>query len=166
MPLRFGPRIALIAAMDEHRAIGRANALPWHLPADLAHFRSLTLDKPILMGRRTWESLPGPLVRRRHLILSRDPHYRVAGAEVFGSLKEALAAVWEPELMVIGGASVYAQTLPLADALYLTLVHTRVEGDAYFPPWDPSQWREVGRIERPADDRNPFALTFLDLVRS
>ncbi|QIK38006.1 dihydrofolate reductase [Caldichromatium japonicum] len=159
------PRIALIAALDEAGAIGRANTLPWHLPADLAHFRSLTLDKPILMGRRTWESLPGLLPCRRHLIISRDPSYRVPGAEVFGSIAEAIAATAAPELMVIGGAMIYAQTLPLAQALYLTLVHTRVEGDVYFPPWDPAQWREVRRSEHPADAYNRYAMTFVELVR-
>ncbi len=164
MPMQ-SPRIALIAAMDEAGAIGCANALPWHLPADLARFRSLTLDKPILMGRRTWESLPGLLPRRRHLIVSRDRAYPAPGAEVFGSVEEAIAAVEAPELMVIGGAMIYAQTLPLADALYLTLVHTRSAGDVYFPPWDPADWRELGRLEHPADVRNCFAMTFIDLAR-
>ena len=159
------PIIALVAAMDEARTIGRDNALPWHLPADLAHFKTLTLDKPILMGRRTWESLPGLLPRRRHLVVSRDPDYRAEGCEVFGSLEAAIDAVDEPELMIVGGASIYAQALPLADRLHLTIVQTQVAGDAWFPSWNPSEWREVARVERPADERNAFTMTFVDLER-
>lgn len=159
------PVIALVAAMDEARTIGRDNALPWRLPADLAHFKTLTLDRPILMGRRTWESLPGLLPRRRHLVVSRDPGYRAEGCEVFGSLEAAIVAVDEPELMIVGGASIYAQSLPLADQLHLTIVRTQVAGDAWFPAWNPSEWREVARVERPADERNAFAMTFLDLMR-
>ncbi|MCK7581776.1 MAG: dihydrofolate reductase [Chromatiales bacterium] len=151
--------------MDESRTIGRDNALPWHLPADLAHFKALTLDKPILMGRRTWESLPGLLPRRRHLVVSRDPGYRAEGCEVFGSLEAAIAAVDEPELRIVGGASIYAQSLPLADRLHLTIVRTQVAGDVRFPAWDPAEWREVARVEHPADERNVFAMTFMDLVR-
>ncbi|QGU31673.1 dihydrofolate reductase [Thermochromatium tepidum] len=159
------PLIALVAAMDLECTIGRDNALPWHLPADLAHFKALTLDKPILMGRKTWESLPGRLPRRRHLILSRDPGYSAPGCEVFGSLEAAIAAVAEPELMIIGGASIYAQSLPLADRLHLTIVQTRVAGDARFPAWDPGEWQEVARLQRPADEYNRFDMTFVDLVR-
>jgi dihydrofolate reductase len=159
------PVITLVAAMDEARAIGRDNALPWHLPADLAHFKTLTLDKPILMGRKTWESLPGLLPRRRHLVVSRDPGYRAEGCEVFGSLEAAIAAADEPELMIVGGASIYAQSLPLARRLQLTIVRTQVAGDAWFPAWNPAEWREVARVERPTDERNAFDMTFVDLVR-
>lgn len=159
------PVIALVAAMDDAGTIGRDNALPWHLPADLAHFKALTLDKPILMGRKTWESLPGLLPRRRHLVVSRDPGYRAEGCEVFGSLEAAIASVDGPELMIVGGALLYAQALPLADRLHLTIVRTQVAGDVRFPAWDPSEWREVARAERPADERNVFDMTFVDLVR-
>ena len=159
------PVIALVAAMDEAGVIGRDNALPWHLPADLAHFKALTLDKPILMGRKTWESLPGRLPRRRHLVVSRAPGYHAEGCEVFGSLDAAIAAVEEPELMIVGGAAIYAQSLPLADRLHLTLVRTRVAGDVRFPTWNPAEWREVARVERPADERNVFDMTFVDLIR-
>ncbi|MGQ9660251.1 MAG: dihydrofolate reductase [Thermochromatium sp.] len=159
------PIIALVAAMDEGRTIGRDKALPWHLPADLARFKALTLDKPILMGRRTWESLPGLLPRRRHLVVSRDPGYRAEGGEVFGSLEAAIASVDAPELMIIGGATLYAQALPLADRLHLTIVRTRVVGDVRFPDWDPTEWRELARSEHLADARNVFDMTFVDLVR-
>lgn len=162
-----GSIVALIAAVAENGVIGRANRLPWHLPADLAHFKRLTLDKPILMGRRTWESLPGVLPRRRHVVLSRDPGYRVEGGVLVHSLDEAIAAAGAaPELMVIGGAALYAEALPRAERLYLTLVHARVEGDAYFPAWDPVDWIETSRGEYPADERNPIALTFLNLERA
>lgn len=146
--------------------IGRDNRLPWHLPADLAHFKALTLDRTILMGRRTWESLPGLLPRRRHLVLSRDPGFAPVGCEVVASLDEAIARAGSaPELMIIGGASLYAQTLPRADRLYLTLVHAEMAGDAHFPPWNPDDWLEVARVERPADARNAHAMSFLELHR-
>jgi dihydrofolate reductase len=160
------PLLCLIAAVADKGVIGRGNALPWHLPADLAHFKRLTLDKPILMGRRTWESLPGLLPGRRHLVLTRNPHYRAPGATLVGSVDSAIAAAaGSAELMVVGGAELYAETLPRADRLYLTLVHAEIEGDARFPDWDPSDWQEIERTERPADGRNPIALSFLTLER-
>lgn len=160
------PALVLVAAVADNGVIGRDNRLPWHLPADLAHFRRLTLDRPILMGRRTWESLPGPLARRRHLVLSRDPDFRAAGATVVPSLDAALAAAGSvAELMVIGGASLYAAALPLARRLQLTLVHAEIPGDVRFPPWDPADWRELARATHPVDDRHAFAMTFLTLER-
>ncbi|SDX78463.1 dihydrofolate reductase [Allochromatium warmingii] len=159
------PQLALVAALDRARVIGRDKQLPWHLPADLAQFKALTLDKPILMGRRTWESLPGLLPRRRHLVISRDPHYQADGCDVFNSLDAALAAVAGAEVMVIGGASLYAQTLPLAKRLYLTLVQTTVAGDTYFPEWNPADWREIKCVDYPADARNAFAMRFVELER-
>jgi dihydrofolate reductase len=160
------PSLSLIAAMAENRVIGRGNALPWRLPADLAHFKRLTLGKPIVMGRRTWESLPGLLPQRRHVVVTRDPAYEAPGAQVVHSIDEALdAASDSPEIMVIGGADLYRQTLPGAGRLYLTQVHARVDGDAFFPDFDPADWREVGRSERPADAANPFDLSFVTLVR-
>ncbi len=160
------PNLALIAAVADNGVIGRANRLPWHLPADLAHFKRLTLDKPILMGRHTWESLPGLLPRRRHIVLTRDPHYRAEGCTLVRSLDEAIAAARPADaLFIVGGAALYAEALPLAERLYLTLVHARIEGDAHFPPWDPADWIEAGRIEHPADGRNPIPMTFLTLDR-
>ena len=160
------PLLCLVVAVADNAVIGRANALPWHLPADLAHFRQLTLDKTILMGRRTWESLAGPLPRRRHLVLTRDPAFRAAGGTPVGSLAEALAAAaGEAQLMIVGGASLYAQTLPQADRLYLTQIHAQIVGDTRVPPWAPADWQEVARLTRPADDRNPIPMTFLELHR-
>jgi dihydrofolate reductase len=162
-----GPEIALIAAVADNGVIGQGNALPWHLPADLAHFKRLTLDKPILMGRRTWESLPGLLPRRRHIVLTRDPLYRADGCTLVGSVEAAIAAAGDvPELCVVGGADLYAQTLPLAARLYLTRVHVQPDGDTRFPQWDPREWQELARTEHPADAKNPIAMTFLTLVRA
>ncbi|NCA87577.1 MAG: dihydrofolate reductase [Gammaproteobacteria bacterium] len=162
------PLIALIAALAENRVIGRANRLPWHLPADLAHFKRLTLDKPILMGRRTWESLPGLLPRRRHIVITANPAYRALGCELASSPAAALALVQdEPEVLVIGGEMLYRTFLPAAGRLYLTLVATRIEdGDAFFPPWEPGEWVETGRETRARDEGNPFDLTFLRLDRA
>ena len=160
------PLLCLVAAVADNGVIGRGNALPWHLPADLAHFRRLTLDKTILMGRRTWDSLPGPLPRRRHLVLTRDPAFQSAGATPVGSLAEAIAAAMgEAQLMIVGGASVYAQALPQADWLYLTRVHARPVGDTWFPAWAPAAWQEVARRSHAADGRNSIPMTFLELHR-
>jgi dihydrofolate reductase len=152
--------------MAENRVIGRGNRLPWHLPADLAHFKRLTLDKPIVMGRRTWESLPGLLPRRRHIVVTANAGYRAEGALVVTSLEAAVeAATGEPELMVVGGAQLYRSVLPMARRLYLTLVHAAVEGDTVFPEWDPACWRETTRTEHPGDERNAYSLSFLTFER-
>lgn len=162
------PHICIVAALAENRAIGRGNRLPWHLPADLAHFKRLTLDKPIVMGRGTWESLPNLLPRRRHIVVTRQPGYSAEGCIVVGSPEAALStAAGEPELMVIGGAALYRHMLPMARRMYLTLVKTQVDGgDAFFPEWDSACWGEIEREDRPRDGRNPFDLSFVTLVRT
>ncbi len=166
-PATSHPMTSLVAAVAENGVIGCDNRLPWHLSADLAHFKRLTLDKPIVMGRRTFESLPGLLPRRRHIVLSRDPKFRPAGAVAVGSLEEALVAAGDvPEVMIVGGAGVFARTLPGARRLYLTLVHARVEGDTHFPSWDPNDWREIERGGHAADARNDYAMTFLTYERA
>ena len=160
------PLLCLVVAIADNGVIGRGNTLPWSLPADLAHFRRLTLDHTIVMGRRTWESLPGPLPRRRHLVLTHDPAFQAAGCTPVGSLDAAIAAAaGEARLMIVGGASLYAEALPRADRLYLTQVHAQIAGDTRFPPWEPAAWREVSREERPADERNAIPMTFLELQR-
>ncbi len=159
--------VSLIWAMADNRIIGIDNRLPWKLPADMQWFRRNTLGKPIVMGRLTFESFGArPLPGRRNLIVSRNPDYAAEGAEVFSSLEAALAATAEDdEVMVIGGASLYAQALPLADRLYMTLVHTEAEGDAHFPDFDRGQWREVERTEHDADEKNPHPCSFVVLER-
>lgn len=161
------PRVALIAALAENRVIGRANQLPWHLPADLAHFKRRTLDKTIIMGRRTWESLPGLLPRRRHIVVTRNPGYQAPGCLLAPTPEAALAiARGEQEIMVIGGEALYRALLPRAGRLYLTLVDTRIEdGDAFFPPWAAAEWREIEREEWAKDEANPFNLSFVSLER-
>jgi len=155
-------KIALIWAMAEDGIIGVDNGLPWKLPADMQWFRRHTLGKPIVMGRRTFESFGSrPLPQRLNIVISRDPQYRAEGATVVGDIDQALVVAGEvEEVMVIGGASLYAQTLPLADRLYVTRVHSKVTGDTRFPAVDWSRWREVAREERPADEKNAHALSF------
>lgn len=162
------PTLTLIAAMARNRVIGIANRLPWHLPADLQHFKAATLGKPMIMGRKTWESLPGLLPGRPHIVVSRDPGYVAEGAQVAHSLEAAirLAAGNADEVMVIGGAHLYAQALPLADRLCLTLVDAEPEGDAWFPEFDQADWQLESREDHPADERNRYAYSFLSYRRS
>ena len=160
--------LSLIAALARNGAIGRDNDLPWRLPDDLRRFKALTLGKPVLMGRRTAESLGRALPGRRNLVLTRGGHVPFAGMEAVGSLDAALAAAADaPELCVIGGADVFAATLPLATRLHLTWVDTVVDGAGvvFFPPLDLAPWREVARESHPADDRHAFAFTFVDYAR-
>lgn len=161
------PVLSLVVAVADNDVIGRGGGLPWHLPADLRRFRALTMGKPMLMGRRTWESLPGLLPGRRHIVLTRTPGYEAPGCTVVGSLEEALETAGDaPELMVIGGAGLFAETLPRARRIHLTRVHASVDGDTFFPRYDPAQWRETAREHREADERNPYACTFITLERA
>ena len=158
--------LALIAALDRNGLIGRDNALPWHLPADLQHFKRTTLGKPIVMGRKTWESLGRPLPGRHNIVLTRDPGYTAEGATVVTSVDAALAAAGDvDEVMVIGGAALYATLLPRADRLYLTRIDAAFEGDAWFPEVDPGDWREVAREAHAPDERNAHAYSFITLER-
>ncbi|WP_240126772.1 dihydrofolate reductase [Thermomonas alba] len=161
-------RISLIAALDRNRAIGRGNALPWHLPDDLKRFKALTLGKPVLMGRHTAESLGRPLPGRRNLVLTRGGQAPCPGMQAVASLEQALALVVSEgggELCVIGGGQVYALALPQATHLHLTHVETVVEGaDAFFPPLPPGRWREVRRVLHPVDAKHPLAFSFVDYV--
>ena len=159
--------VALVAALDRHGAIGRGNALPWHLPADLKRFKALTLGHPVLMGRRTAEAIGRPLPGRRNLVLTRGASAPFAGVELVHSMDEALAALGETgELMVIGGGEVYALALPHATRLLLTHVDTVVAGaDAFFPDWDRAGWNVLAREAHPADARHAFAFEFVDYAR-
>lgn len=159
--------LSLIWAMADNRVIGIDNRLPWKLPADMQWFRQNTLGKPIIMGRLTFESFGArPLPGRRNIIISRNPTYAADGIETYPSLEEALNATQDDdETMVIGGMSIYQQALPLADRLYMTLVHAQVEGDAWFPEFDLHQWRETERRDFPADENNPYPYSFVVLNR-
>ncbi len=158
--------ISLIAAMGEGRVIGIENRLPWHLPADLKHFRRLTLGKPILMGRKTFDSIGKPLPGRVNIVVSQDRGFHPEGVTVARSIDEAIAAAGDAdELMVIGGASFYEQLLPRAQRVYLTEIHHRFEGDAFFPAVNAAAWRETAREEHAADENNPYAHGFVVLER-
>ena len=159
-------QIAIIAAMDENRVIGKENRLPWRLPADLRHFRRLTLGKPVIMGRKTYESLGKPLPERRNIVVTRNRRYLAEGCTIVHSLEEALGqTAGAPEVMIIGGETLYAAALPRAHRLYLTLVHQVFTGDVSFPEFDLSRWREVEREDHEPDERNPVAYSFLTLDR-
>ena len=159
------PRIAIVAALARNRVIGRGNRLPWHLPDDLRHFKRLTLGRPIIMGRRTFESLPGLLPDRTHIVVTRDAAYRAEGATVAHSLDAALAAAGGDEALVVGGAELYELALPRAVRLYLTLVDAEVEGDVSFPPIDAAQWREIAREPHPPDGPDALAFDFVTYAR-
>lgn len=150
-------RLSIIVAAAENGVIGRDNALPWHLPGDLAHFRRITMGKPIVMGRKTFESIGRPLPGRTNIVITRDPGWRREGVHAVGSLEQALAlaediaaAAGAQELMVIGGAEIYAAALPLASRIYLTEVHAALEGDAFLPELDRAAWCEVSRQRQQA----------------
>ena len=164
-----GVEVALIAALDRNHAIGRNGRLPWHLPDDLKHFKALTLGKPVLMGRRTAESLGRALPGRRNLVLTRGGTVPFAGMQAVASLEQALqlaAHEGAAELYVIGGGEVYALALPLADRLHLTWVDTVVsDADAFFPPFDADQWQETARQSHPSDARHAFGFTLSDYRR-
>jgi dihydrofolate reductase len=139
-------KLSLIAAMANNRVIGIENRLPWHLPADLQHFKKITMSKPILMGRKTYESIGRPLPGRENIVLTRDEHFKPAGCTVYHSIEDALAATEDyEEVMVIGGDSFYQQLISKADQLYLTFIELDIEGDAFFPEVDLDEWQEVER---------------------
>jgi dihydrofolate reductase len=156
--------LELVAALDQNRAIGVGNQMPWHLPDDLAHFKRLTLDKTVLMGRKTFLSIGRPLPKRRNIVLTRDMDFHADGIEVVHSLKAALNL--EPNPMVIGGGEIYALTLPLASTLHLTLVQTQIQNaDAFFPDWSSTDWLETTRTHHPSDERHAFGFDFVRLER-
>ena len=160
--------LSAIAAMSTNRVIGRENQLPWRLPADLRHFKTLTTGQVILMGRKTYESIGRPLLNRTNLVLTRNRGFRAEGIETVASLEEAkarAAALGHHELMIIGGADLYQQTLPLVQKLYITLIREEIEGDAYFPAWNPAEWEETERQDHLADAENPYAFSFVTLLR-
>lgn len=157
------PRIYLIAAVAANGVIGRQGRLPWHLPEDLKHFKRLTLGHPIIMGRRTWESLGGLLPRREHIVVTRTPGYEAPGAAVASSLDSALAlCAGEPIVFAIGGRELFAEALPLAAGLLMTEIHRDYEGDTWFPPYDRSRWRETQRERHAALDGTQFDFVFYE----
>lgn len=154
--------LSLIAALGENRVIGVDNSMPWHLPGDFKYFKATTLGKPIIMGRKTWDSLGRPLPGRLNLVVSRQNGLQLEGAEVFSSLETARerAEQWAreqsvDEVMLIGGAQLYTQAMPQADRLYLTRVALSPEGDAWFPEFDTAQWKLISSLKNPAVEDKP-----------
>ncbi len=156
----------MVAAMDRNHLIGNNNQLPWHLPADFAHFRSVTMGKPIVMGRKTFESIGKPLPGRTNIVLSRNPETQFEGAVCVSNIEQALAAVPDAEeIMIIGGSTIYQMLLPQANRLYLTFVDAEFEGDAWFPDVDDNQWFESDSRIRPADEKNAYNCRFVTLEK-
>ena len=154
-------KLSLIVAVSRNGVIGRGNTLPWHLPADLKHFKAVTMGKPVIMGRKTWESIGRPLPGRKNIVVSRNRDFRAAGCEVVSSLDAAVRACTDAaEVFVIGGAQLYADALPHADRLYLTRVDAEIDGDVTFPRFDPAAWKLVSSERREADEKNALALNF------
>ena len=162
-------RIAYVVAMDDNRLIGRDNGLPWRLPDDMRWFREKTIGKPCILGRKTYDSLPArfrPLPGRLNIVVTRNPDYDAPGAVVVHSVDDALRAAGDvDEVIIVGGADLFRELLLIVDRLYLTRVHGAAEGDVYFPDVATDGWREVYRDHHPADDRHPFAFTWLILDR-
>ena len=161
------PLISLVVAMARNRVIGRDNALPWRLSEDLKRFKAITLGKPVLMGRKTFESIGKPLPGRRNIVLTRDRAWRAEGVDAVSTVEEAIeAADGAAELAVIGGAEIYRLVLPMAGRIHLTRVEADVSGDTLFPELEPDEWEESQSGAHPADDRNQYPTTFLTLSRS
>lgn len=166
-------KLALIVAMAENRVIGINNNLPWHLSEDLKYFKRVTLGKPIIMGRKTFESIGRPLPGRTNIVVTRNPDYQAEGIRVVHSIKAAKELADSicfidgmNEAMVIGGAELYAQALPEADRIYLTQVHAEVHGDAWFPEFEWNQWRQVAREDFKAVEPNPYDYSFIVLDKA
>jgi len=152
--------------MARNRVIGRNNSLPWRLPADLQHFKRVTMGKPIIMGRKTWESLPGLLPNRRHIVVTRQSDYQAERAETASDLQQAIELAGDvDEVMIVGGATLYELALPVADHLYMTLVDADIEGDASFPEFDLSLWQEISRDHLPPDEKNRYGMEFVQLIK-
>jgi dihydrofolate reductase len=158
--------LALVVAMDQQGVIGKGGTLPWRLPADLKHFRAITWGKPVVMGRKTHESIGRPLPGRKNIVVSRDPDYSSPGCSVVHSIEQALAHIQAAaEVMIIGGAALYAETLPRAHRIYLTEVHAEFDGDVHFPAYDRTAWRERERVDHSADAVNLYPYSFVLLER-
>ncbi len=158
--------LSLCVAMDKRRLIGCNNALPWHLPADLKHFRAITMGKPIIMGRKTYESIGHPLPGRLNIVLSRNPKLSLAGCQILHDVDEVLAFTQDyEESVVIGGRSVYKRLLPMVQRLYVTWVHGEFEGDCYFPDYQTEEWQEIEKQDFLADKQNLYSYSFTILTR-
>ena len=153
--------LSMIVAHANNRVIGKNNVMPWHLPADLAYFKKTTLGKPIIMGRKTYESIGRPLPGRQNIVISRDGNYQAEGVDVVSSVDAALALVNDvEEVMVIGGGAIYQYCLAAAQRLYITHIDADIDGDTYFPEYDFNVWKKMSSELRPSDDKNQYQLNF------
>jgi len=159
--------ISYVVAVSRNGVIGREGGLPWHISSDLKRFKEITMGKPVVMGRKTWDSLPRkPLPGRRNIVITRQPGFTAEGAEVVATPEQALAlCAGEPEVAVIGGGEIYRLFWPMVDRIYLTEVELEVDGDTYFPDLEPGQWREVAREVHPRGERDSAAFTLRTLDR-
>ena len=159
-------QLSIIVAMDRNRVIGNNDSLPWHISADLKNFKKITMGKPIVMGRKTHESIGRPLPGRENIIITRDKTYQAEGCTVLNSIDEIFEHCKDDEeVMITGGSEIYKHTLEQATRLYLTEVHTEVEGDTFFPDFDRKEWKEVAREAFTADERNDFDYSFVLLEK-
>lgn len=157
------PKISLISAMAKNRIIGKANKMPWHLPADLKHFKTVTMSKPILMGRKTYQSIGRPLPGRKNVVISRNPNFQAEGCEVVDSIEGALELLKnDAEIMIIGGGFLYSQCINKADKLFLTFIDLEVEGDTQFPDYQHLELNEVSREKHLSDDKNIYNYEFVE----
>lgn len=156
--------IAIIVAMTPQGLIGKDNQIPWHLPADLQRFKKITMGRPMIMGRKTFESLPGLLPGRQHIVLTRNPEYKAEGCEVVANWGH-VASLVQDKVFVIGGAKIYEYALPIAKHLYISIVQAELEGDTYFPEWNKNNWQEVSREFRDKDERNKFDVEHIQYKR-
>lgn len=159
-------RVSIIVATDDRGGIGLDGRLPWRLPEDLKRFKAVTMGKPVVMGRRTWDSIGRALPGRHNIVISRQAGRATAGATFVDSFSAALRAAGDvPEVCIIGGAEIYQLALPIADEIHLTRVHATVDADTFFPSIDDAEWEEVRREDRPADERHAHPYSFIELVR-
>ena len=159
-------KISIVVAMASNRAIGLNNTMPWHLSADLQYFIKITMGKPILMGRRTFESIGRPLPGRTNIIISRNKNYKHEGCLVYNSIDEALEICRvDEEVMLVGGACFYETILPVADRIYLTQIHRHFQGDTFFPEFDSNSWREIERKDINDDQNAMFEYSFITLEK-
>lgn len=161
-------RIALIAAMAKNNVIGKDNDMPWHLPDDLKFFKSKTVGKPVIMGRKTFESIGSrPLPNRPNFVISRNPDLIYEGAQVFASVDEAMATLGEvEEVIIMGGGQLYAQMLPRADRLYVTMIDADIDGDTFFPNWQALAWNTLEKVHHAIDERHAYPFDFITLDRA
>ncbi len=161
-------KISMIAAMANERVIGQDNTMPWHLPADLKHFKHTTMGHPVIMGRKTYESIGKALPGRKNIVISKNQEYALNDAIVVGSTEAALkvASIESTEVMIIGGGAIYEAFLPLAEQLFLTFIHADIEGDTRFPDYEAvAIWEEIARERHSADDKNPYDYSFVNYRR-